>query len=44
MGCCVNCHKESAIMEPKRSECRNCQDKMSETYSDDHIEGEDAVK
>ncbi|WP_265182710.1 hypothetical protein [Bacillus manliponensis] len=44
MDRCVNCHKESTVMEQKRSECRNCQDKMSETYSDNHIEVEDEVK
>ncbi|WP_262386334.1 MULTISPECIES: hypothetical protein [unclassified Bacillus (in: firmicutes)] len=44
MDRCVHCHEELAIMERNRSECWNCQEKMSETYSDDYIEIEDEVK
>ncbi|WHZ05044.1 hypothetical protein QNH48_10675 [Neobacillus sp. YX16] len=42
--CCVECHEELAIMERNRSNCWNCQDKISETYADDHIDEEDGVK
>ena len=44
MDRCVHCHEVLAIMERNRSECWNCQEKMSETYSDDYIEVEDEVK
>ncbi|MGG2092172.1 hypothetical protein AB1283_05515 [Bacillus sp. S13(2024)] len=43
MDRCVNCHEELAIMERNRSECWNCQERMSETYFDDHIEVENEV-
>ncbi len=38
---CVYCHEELAIMERNRSKCWSCQDKMTETYGDDHTEVED---
>ncbi len=37
---CVRCHEELAIMEKNRSECWECQDDMSVTYSDDAMEFE----
>lgn len=37
---CVDCNEELSIMERNRSICWNCQDKISETYADDHIEEE----
>jgi hypothetical protein len=33
---CVSCYQELAIMEQNRSVCWDCQNKISETYSDDH--------
>ena len=41
MDCCVLCDEELAIMERNRSKCWSCQDKISETYADNHIEVED---
>lgn len=35
---CVHCGEELAIMERNRSECWDCQDKISLTASDDHLE------
>lgn len=32
---CVFCGAELALMERNRSECWDCQDKISVTYSDD---------
>lgn len=43
IDCCVDCHEELAIMERNRSNCWNCQDKISETYADDHVDEEDGV-
>ncbi|MBI0575890.1 hypothetical protein IEC97_00840 [Neobacillus cucumis] len=33
---CVYCNQALAIMEQNRSECWECREKMSETYSDEH--------
>lgn len=44
MDRCVHCQEELALMERTRSECWSCKDKVSETYSDDHVEVEDEVK
>jgi len=35
MDNCVHCGLELAVMERNRSECWECQDKISDTYSDD---------
>ena len=32
---CVHCGHELAIMERTRSECWDCRDKTSDTYTDD---------
>lgn len=32
---CVACGEELSLMEKNRSECWDCQDKISVTYSDD---------
>jgi len=34
---CVSCGAELALMERNRSECWDCQDKISVTYSDDFL-------
>ncbi|PEJ57135.1 hypothetical protein CN692_14705 [Bacillus sp. AFS002410] len=44
IDCCVECNEELSIMERNRSNCWSCQDKVTETYSDDHIEMEDKVR
>jgi len=44
IDCCVECHKELSIMERNRSNCWSCQDKITETYADDHINIETEVK
>ncbi|MEW9672256.1 hypothetical protein [Ammoniphilus sp. 3BR4] len=38
--CCVYCGEELSLFEKNRSECWNCQDIMSVTYSDDLEEQE----
>lgn len=43
IDCCVFCNEELAIFERNRSNCWSCQEKMSETYADDHIEEEDGI-
>ncbi|HJV45816.1 MAG TPA: hypothetical protein VJ824_08830 [Bacillota bacterium] len=37
---CVSCGEKLAIMERTRSECWDCRDKISPTYSDDELEEE----
>lgn len=44
IDCCVECNEELAIMERNRSNCWNCQDKITETYADDQINVKDEVK
>lgn len=44
IDCCVECHEELSIMERNRSNCWSCQDKITETYTDDHIDIEPEVK
>lgn len=38
---CVHCGDELAIMERNRSECWDCGDKISNTYSDDMMMDQD---
>ncbi|PGS55922.1 hypothetical protein COC46_02905 [Bacillus sp. AFS041924] len=38
IDCCVECYEELSIMERNRSNCWSCQDKITETYADDHID------
>lgn len=40
MDVCVHCGLELAVMERTRSECWECRDKISCTYTDD-VEHED---
>lgn len=35
---CVRCEEVLAVMERNRSECWDCQDNISGTYSDDEVE------
>lgn len=35
MDCCVHCNQELSKFERNRSECWDCREKISETYSDD---------
>ncbi|WP_264757812.1 hypothetical protein [Neobacillus dielmonensis] len=35
MDVCINCGQELAIMERNRTECWECRDKATESYSDD---------
>jgi hypothetical protein len=35
---CVFCGEELALMERNRSECWDCKDRISDTYSDDEME------
>jgi hypothetical protein len=37
---CVHCGEELNLFERTRSECWACRDKISDTYSDDHLEDE----
>ncbi len=37
---CVHCGDELALMERNRSECWDCRDHISPTYSDDELETE----
>lgn len=37
---CVYCGDELALMERNRSECWDCRDHISPTYSDDELETE----
>lgn len=42
--CCVYCNQELAIMERNRSQCWGCQEKTSETYTDDQCEMHAEIK